>query len=487
MLSPLFCLIALGVSSTLPVQAGAPGTGKDRPNIVLIFCDDLGYADIGPFGAKNIRTPNLDKLAQNGRSFTNFHVAQPVCSASRAALLTGCYPNRIGIHGALGPQARNGINANEVTLAELLKGVGYQTAAVGKWHLGHRAPFLPTRHGFDSYFGLPYSNDMWPHHPEARKGTYPKLPLIRNDKVIDEDVTPEDQAKLTSQYVAESVQFVEKSANTGKPFFLYLAHSMPHVPLFAGAKFAGKSKAGLLGDVIEEIDDGVGQIVSALEKNKALENTWIIFTSDNGPWLSYGEHAGSAGVFREGKGTCFEGGVRVPCIMSWPGKIGAGTRSDANFMTIDILPTIASQLEIKRKGPPLDGVDVWDWIQGKPGAKNAHEGYAFYFQNNQLQAVSTADGRYKLQLPHTYQTLSGRPGGTGGTPAKYEQKKFVRPELFDLEQNPTEDKNIAGTKPEIVEQLLSFAQRCREEMGDSLTKTSGKGNRPAGMAPAGDK
>ena len=485
MLSPLLGMLAICLSPSIPLQQKADEQ-KNRPNIVLIFCDDLGYADIGPFGAKNIRTPNLDMLAKNGRTFTNFHVAQPVCSASRAAILTGCYPNRIGIQGALGPQARHGIHANEVTLAELLKGVGYQTTAVGKWHLGHRSPFLPTRHGFDSYFGLPYSNDMWPSHPEAKKGSYPKLPLIRNDKVIDDDVTPEDQATLTSQYASESVRFVDNYAKTGKPFFLYLAHSMPHVPLFAGPKFAGKSKAGVLGDVIEEIDDSVGQIVSTLEKNKVLENTWIIFTSDNGPWLSYGEHAGSAGVLREGKGTCFEGGVRVPCIMSWPGKFEAGTRSDANFMTIDLLPTIASQLQIKRKGPPLDGVDVWDWIQGKPGATNAHEGYAFYYLDNQLQAVSTADGRYKLQLPHNYQTLSGRAGGTGGIPAKYEQKRIVRPELFDLEMNPAEDKNIAGVKPEIVVKLLSFADKCREDLGDSLTKTKGKGNRPAGIVSPGD-
>ncbi len=479
MLSTLLGILVYGFPPSLPLNE-LQTDQKNRPNIVLIFCDDLGYGDIGPFGARDIRTPNLDILAKKGRSFTNFHVAQPVCSASRAAILTGCYPNRIGIHGALGPQARHGINSNETTLAELLKTAGYKTAAVGKWHLGHRAPFLPTRHGFDSYFGLPYSNDMWPHHPEAKKGTYPKLPLIRDEKVINDDVSPKDQAQLTSQYTAESVQFVENSAKAGKPFFLYLAHSMPHVPLFAGPKFAGKSKIGVYGDVIEEIDDSLGQIVSALEKNRILENTWIVFTSDNGPWLGYGDHAGKAGIFREGKGTCFEGGVRVPCIMSWPGKFEPGTRSDANFMTIDLLPTIATRLEISRKGPPLDGVDVWDWIQGKPGSKNTHEGYAFYYLDNQLQAVSTADGRYKLQLPHNYQTLGGRPGGKDGIPARYEQKRIVRPELFDLEQNPSEDKNVAGTNPDIVVRLLSFAEKCRGDMGDSLSKTIGKGIRPAG-------
>lgn len=456
-----------------------------RPNIVLIYCDDLGYADIGPFGAKTARTPNLDKLAKRGRSFTNFHVAQPVCSASRAALLTGCYPNRLGIHGALGPKARHGIHAEEETIAELLKGGGYQTAAIGKWHLGHREPFLPTRHGFESYFGLPYSNDMWPHHPETKKGTYPNLPLFRNEKVINEDVTPMDQSHLTDLYTKESVRFIETSAQTGKPFFLYLAHSMPHVPLFAGPKFAGKSPAGTLGDVIEEIDDSVGQVMAALEKSAALKTTWIIFTSDNGPWLSYGDHAGSSGPFREGKGTCFEGGVRVPCIMSWPGRLPANSRADTNFMTIDLLPTIAAQLNLVRKGPAIDGRDVWDFITAKPGVQNPHEGYAFYYENNQLQAVASNDGRYKLQLPHIYRTLSGRPGGKGGIPAKYDQKTIVLPQLYDLIADPSETKDISATEPEILQKLLRFAQKCRTDMGDSLTKSVGNGLRSAGILPDG--
>ncbi len=456
-----------------------------RPNIVLINCDDLGYGDIGPFGAKTIRTPHLDKLAKKGRTFTNFHVAQPVCSASRAGLLTGCYPNRLGIHGALGPKARHGIHADEETIAGLLQRGGYFTAAIGKWHLGHREPFLPTRHGFDSYFGLPYSNDMWPHHPESKKGTYPNLPLFRNEKIIDEDVTPAEQTTLTSRYTREAVRFLETSSKSGKPFFLYLAHSMPHVPLFAGPQFAGKSKAGTLGDVIEEIDDSVGQVIATLQKSGTLETTWIIFTSDNGPWLSYGEHAGSSGPFREGKGTCFEGGVRVPCIMSWPGRLSPNTRVDTNFMTIDLLPTIAAQLNLVRNGPPIDGRDVWDFITSKPGAKNPHEGYAFYFENNQLQAVATNDGRYKLQLPHVYRTLSGRPGGKGGIPARYDQKTIQIPELYDLVADPSEIRDISAKEPEMLQKLLRFAQKCRTDMGDSLTKSVGMGIRPPGILPDG--
>ncbi len=470
-------LVILALLALAPAQT--------RPNIVLFYCDDLGYGDIGPFGAKTVRTPNLDKLAKRGRTFTNFHVAQPVCSASRAALLTGCYPNRLGIHGALGPKARHGIHADEETIAELLKSGGYLTAAVGKWHLGHRDPFLPTRHGFDSFFGLPYSNDMWPHHPEAKKGSYPNLPLFRNAKVIDEDVTPSDQTILTSRYTKEAVRFLETSSKTGKPFFLYLAHSMPHVPLFAGPKFAGKSQAGTLGDVIEEIDDSVGQVIATLERSVVLETTWIIFTSDNGPWLSYGDHAGSAGPFREGKGTCFEGGVRVPCIMSWPGKLAANSRSDSNFMTIDILPTLAAQLNLVRKGPPIDGKDVWDFITAKPEAKNPHEGYAFYFDNNQLQAVASNDGRFKLQLPHVYRTLAGRLGGKGGIPAKYDQKTIETPMLYDLIADPAETKDISATHPEMLQKLLRFANKCRSDMGDSLTKSVGKGLRPAGVLSEG--
>src|SRR6185436_2632633 len=308
------------------------------PNIVIIFTDDQGYGDVGVFGAKGFKTPNLDQLAAQGCKFTNFHVAQPVCSASRTALLTGCYPNRLGIHGALGPRALVGINDNEMTLAELLKQKGYATGMAGKWHLGRPAQFLPIHHGFDEYFGLPYSNDMWPSHPEGNRANYPPLPMIEGDKVVDNEVTSEEQNNLTTWYTERAVKFIEK--NKEHPFFFYLAHNMPHVPLHVSEKFRGKSEQGIYGDVIMEIDWSVGEVMKTLRKFKIETNTWVIFTSDNGPWLSYGNHAGSAGPLREGKGTNWEGGTREPCVMRWPGRIRAGMESREMFMTIDLFPTI---------------------------------------------------------------------------------------------------------------------------------------------------
>ena len=320
--------------------ASTPLHADDRPpNIVIIFTDDQGYADVGCFGAKGFETPNLDRLAREGRRFTNFHVAQPVCSASRAALLTGCYPNRIGIHGALGPGSKVGIADGETTLAEVLKTRGYATGMAGKWHLGHHPRFLPVRHGFDEYLGLPYSNDMWPRHPEAIPGTYPPLPLIDGDHVVDSEITAEDQRRLTGLYTERAVSFINRHKD--RPFFFYLADSMPHVPLHVSDAYHGKSRRGLYGDVIEEIDGSVGEVMKALETNGLEKNTLVIFTSDNGPWLSYGDHAGSAQPLREGKGTCWEGGVRVPCIMRLPERIPAGTTSGVMLMTIDLLPTIA--------------------------------------------------------------------------------------------------------------------------------------------------
>src|SRR4051812_17300590 len=269
-----FALVA-SLLATAPLHAASR-----PPNVVIIFTDDQGYADVGVFGAKGFTTPNLDRLAAEGRMFTNFHVAQPVCSASRAALLTGCYPNRIGIHGALPPSAKHGLARTEMTLAELLKQKGYATGMAGKWHLGPAQQFLPTHHGFDEYFGLPYSNDMWPLHPQAKPGAYPPLPLIEGDQPIKVGLDHADQEQLTTQYAGRAVQFIER--NKDRPFFFYLAHSMPHVPLHVSDKFRGKSERGLYGDVIMEIDWSVGEIMHALERNHLAENTLIIFTSDNG-------------------------------------------------------------------------------------------------------------------------------------------------------------------------------------------------------------
>ena len=281
------------------------------------------------------RTPNLDRMAAEGIRLTNFYVAQAVCSASRMALLTGAYPNRVGIQGALNHTATYGINPDETTIAEVLKSRGYATAIYGKWHLGHEQPFLPRKHGFDEYFGLPYSNDMWPRHPQ-QKDFYPDLPLIENDAVVKLDP---DQSQLTTWYTEHAVSFIER--NREKPFFLYVPHAMPHVPLFVSDKFKGKT-GSLYADVISEIDWSVGQILDALKRTGLDDDTLVIFTSDNGPWLSYGNHAGSPGPFREGKGTTFEGGVRVPFVARWPGHIPKGQVAQLPAMNIDVLPTLAA-------------------------------------------------------------------------------------------------------------------------------------------------
>ena len=458
------------------VQAARP------PNVVVIFCDDLGYGDVGVFGAKGFTTPHLDGMARDGVKFTNFHVAQAVCSASRTALLTGCYPNRVGIHGALGPQSTHGIHADETTLAEVFKSRGYATGMAGKWHLGHLAPFQPVRHGFDEAFGLPYSNDMWPYHPEAKPGSYPKLPLYEDGRVIDDEITPEEQNHLTTRYTERAVRFIER--NKDRPFFFYLAHSMPHVPLFVSDKFKGKSGAGLYGDVIQEIDWSVGQVLDTLKKHKLDDHTLVVFTSDNGPWLSYGNHAGSSGPLREGKGTAWEGGTRVPCLMRWPGKLPAGTSSAEMLMTIDLLPTFAQLIGAKLPEHKIDGLDVWPLLAGTPGAKNPHEAYWSYYAQNELQAVFSPDGKWKLQLPHGYRTLAGRPGGQDGIPAKYEGAKVAEPQLYNLQTDIGEKTDVASSHPAIVQQLLAHAEKARADLGDSLTQRKGSGVREAGRLPA---
>lgn len=451
------------------------------PNIILIFTDDQGYADVGVFGAKGFETPNLDRMAAEGRKFTNFHVAQPVCSASRAAILTGCYSNRIGIHGALGPNATHGIADTEMTLAQLLKQKGYATGMAGKWHLGHHPQFLPTRHGFDEYYGLPYSNDMWPLHPEAGPGAFPPLPLIEGEKTIKLGLDHEDQAQLTTQYTERAVSFIER--NKDHPFFFYLAHNMPHVPLHVSSKFKGKTVRGLYGDVIEEIDWSVGEVLKTLKKHKLDRDTLVIFTSDNGPWLSYGDHAGSAGPLREGKGTSWEGGIREPCIMWWPGKIAAGTTCDQMLMSIDLFPTIAKLVGAEPPKHKIDGLDIWPIISGKRGAKNPHDAYFDYYETSQLQAVTSGDGHWKLLLPHTYRTLGGRPGGHDGIPAKYESRKIERPELYDMSKDIGEMTDAAGKHPDVVARLLSLAERARDDLGDTLTKRVGSGVREPGRLP----
>jgi arylsulfatase A len=455
---------------------------QSSPNVVIIYIDDLGYGDIGPFGSIT-RTPNLDRMAREGRKFTDFIVASAVCSASRAALLTGCIHERISMSGALGPDAKHGISEAETTIAEICKQKDYATMCIGKWHLGHHPKFLPTGHGFDSYFGLPYSNDMWPLHPdyaklpadtEARKRGYPKLPLIENDQVIDPEVSGEDQSQLTKRYTEKAVQFIQD--NRDRPFFLYLPHTMVHVPLFVSEKFRDKSGGGLFSDVITEIDWSVGQILDTLQRTGIDEKTLVIFTSDNGPWLSYGNHAGSAGPLREGKGTSWEGGVRVPTVMRWPAKIPAGTVCDQLASTIDILPTIANMLGVSWPEQKIDGQDIMH-LMTQSDATTPHESFPYYYANRQLQAVR--DARWKLILPHTHRSLESKPGGSDGSPANYKQIQ-VGLELYDLKEDVGETKNVAAVYPEIVDKLQNAAQRWREELGDSLTNRVGKSVRQHG-------
>lgn len=454
------------------------------PNVVIIFTDDQGYGDLGCFGAKNFKTPNLDRLAATGVRLANFHVAQPVCSASRAALMTGCYPNRIGIHGALGPASKSGLSPRETTIARMLKTKGYKTAHYGKWHLGHEEPFLPPAHGFDESLGLPYSGDMWPHHPEARPGSYPPLPLYENGKVIDAEIDPHEQAGLTERYTIAAVEFIRR--NSGTPFFLYLAPNQPHVPLFVGDRYKGKSGAGLYGDVIEEIDAAVGRVLDALKQSGLEKDTLVIFSSDNGPWLSYGEHAGSAGPLREGKGTVFEGGIRVPGIAAWPGRIPAGSVSEAFHMTIDLLPTIA---EVTGAEPPpdIDGRTVWNLWSGHPELHKPQDAYYLYYNKNELQGV--VSWPWKLLFPHKSRTMAGKPRASGGIPGKYSPLEISEPMLFNLAEDLSESRNLyeklQSENPALLEHLNALAGSARARMGDALKGIqSGSSSRSAGVVPA---
>lgn len=460
----------------------SPANAAERPpNVVLIYADDMGYGDLGCYGAKGWATPHLDKLASSGVRFTDFYVAQAVCSASRTALLTGCYPNRVGILGALGPQSKQGINPQESTIAEVLKPRGYATAIFGKWHLGHHPQFLPKQHGFDEYFGLPYSNDMWPFHPgvaklplDERLKRWPYLPLIEGDKVINSNVTSQDQTQLTTQYTERAVSFITRHAK--QPFFLYLPHAMPHVPLHVSDKWRGKSDQGLYGDVIQEIDWSVGQIVSTLDRLNLRDNTLVIFTSDNGPWLTYGNHAGSSGGLREGKGTSWEGGVRVPCIMNWPGQIPMNSVCHEPAMTIDILPTLANLASADQPKLPIDGLDIWPLISGRPHAKSPHEAFYFYWGQH-LQAVRS--GHWKLHFPHDHISTNANNVGGDGLPGRPASLKTDLA-LFDLQADRNEFTNVADKHPDVVAQLTALANKMRADLGDSATKVIGHGIRPAG-------
>ncbi|MDF1656388.1 MAG: sulfatase [Verrucomicrobiales bacterium] len=448
------------------------GEDSRPPNVVIVFTDDQGYGDVGVFGAEGYETPHLDKMAAEGRTFTRWYAAQAVCSASRTGLLTGCYPNRLGMHGALGPGSAHGLNPEETTLPEVFKSKGYATGMFGKWHLGDHEKFLPLNHGFDEYFGIPYSNDMWPMHPTAKH--FPPLPLIDgNDWLRHAD--EKDQKMMTTWLTTKAVDFINR--NRENPFFLYVPHPQPHVPLYVSDRFAGTTEHGIYGDVIAEIDWSVGEILNAISTNGLDEDTLVIFTSDNGPWLSYGTHAGSSGPLREGKGTSWEGGYREPCIMRWPGTIPAGTVTDTPAMNIDLLPTLANLIEAELPERKIDGLDVWPIISGEEGAENPHDAYWIYYKKNELQAVMSGD--WKLILPHTYRTLGGREGTSDGLPIKYENLKSGL-ELYDLSKDIGESNNLAGSMPEKVADLMKHAEAARAELGDNLVKREGSGSREPG-------
>ena len=445
------------------------------PNVILIFTDDQGYQDVGTFGSPNIETPHLDQMAKEGVKLTSFYSAQPICSASRAGILTGCYPNRIGIHNALGPGSPIGINASEMTIAEMLKNIGYKTAIFGKWHLGDSPNFLPTRHGFDEFFGIPYSNDMWPYHPQQGPVfNFGPLPLYENETVLD---TLTEQSQLTTQITERSVDFINRNKNN--PFFLYVPHPQPHVPLFVSDKFRGKSKRGLYGDVIMEIDWSVGEILAALKKNGLEDNTVVIFTSDNGPWLSYGNHAGSALPFREGKGTAWEGAQREPFIMRYPNKIIPGKTIDIPVMAIDILPTIAEITGARLPNLTIDGKSALSLLTGE-SQESPQEAYFFYYRINELMGVRY--GKWKMYFPHTYRTMDGQEPGKDGLPGEYRMVEMEEIELYDVTTDISETNNVAEEYPEVVDQIKILANEMRHELGDSLLELEGTKNREAGKA-----
>jgi len=445
---------AIGGAASL--QASQSGT--QRPNIVIIFLDDSGYADFRPFGKTPYPTPNVEKLASEGCQFHQFYVPQAICSASRSALLSGCYPGRTGVVGAHSPGAR-GLDPSFATMGEVLKTAGYRTAVFGKWHIGDQPDTRPPARGFDESCGLMYSNDMWEFHPQHPEHYKTPLHFWENGKIKVERMTKKEQPMLTTWYTEHAVDFIRR--NKSNPFLLYVPHSMPHVPLFRSEKFAGKSGTGVYGDVMMELDWSVNQLMKSLKDNGLEDNTLVIMTSDNGPWTSYGNHAGHT-PFREAKGTSFDGGTRSACIMRYPGKIKAGTVSNRTMCTIDLLPTIAKLAGAKLPKNPIDGLDVWDLIIDKNGAQNPHKYYAFS-TNKTFEGVISGDGRWKLHLPHSYRTLVY--AGNDGNPGEYRQAE-IGLSLFDMEADPYEKENVLSKFPDVAKRMQGFAEEHRRQFYD---------------------
>jgi arylsulfatase len=449
------------------------GQKNDRlPNIIIIYIDDMGYGDVSPYNNKINYTPNFQWLADNGLTLIDFYVSQAVCSASRTSLLTGCYSNRLGIHGALFPDSKIGLNPAEITIADMLKTKGYATKAIGKWHLGAQKEFLPTRQGFDEYYGIPYSNDMWYKNTNRK---FPPLPLIQNETVID---TISEQSWFTQRFTEKAIDFID--ANRSKPFFLYLAHPMPHVPIYVSDKFKDKSGKGLYADVIMELDWSVGEIINKLKQLKLEENTLLIVASDNGPWLPFGNHAGVTNGLRESKGTSWDGGVRTPCLMYWKGKLAKGVNVNTPIMNIDILPTIAYLTNSSLPEKPIDGVNIWKVLSNDSKDKEfvSLRPLFIYYNTNELQGMRWKN--WKLYFPHTYNSMDGVTPGNDSKRAQTRQVKLEAMELYDLSNDKGEKANLASKFPDVVSQMNTMADEIRKKIGDSLKGIKGTENREPG-------
>ena len=473
-------------AKTRAEPASKLGSDARPKGVVVIFFDDLAYGDLSCFGAHPNATPRMDRLAKEGMLSTDFYVSQPVCSASRASLLTGCYSNRIGIHGALFPDSKVGISAKEWTLAEACRSQGFQTAIFGKWHLGDSPNFLPTRHGFDEYYGIPYSNDMWPLHPES-PDAWPPLPTYEGEKVLEYNG---DQRRHTRDFTARAVKFLERNAEAERPFFLYVPHPQPHVPLHVAKEAEGATGRGLFADVIAELDRSVGEILDTLDRLELAKDTLVIVTSDNGPWLSYGQHAGSTAGLREGKGTTFEGGVRVPCLLRWPEVVPAGGVCREPWSTLDILPTIAARIGAELPDHTIDGRDAFElWSREQPktragcdpdanGPRGPQEPLLFFYNTAELQALRL--GRWKLHLAHSYRTMKGREVGQDGLQGNYDYGAKIQQSLFDLWTDPAEQHDVSGDHPLIVERMLRMAETAKGELSMGADGSLGRGMRKPG-------
>jgi len=447
-------------------------TKQSMPNVIIIFTDDQGYGDLGCYGANGFETPNIDKMAKDGIRFTDFYVSQAICSASRASLMTGSYSGRVGVQGAISPWNVNGLDPKIDTIAKLLKRHGYTNAIFGKWHLGHREKYLPLQNGFDEYAGLICSNDMWPVDYNGnpltgkKKSYYPPMSFWEGNQPSEKIETLADQGQLTKKITAKAVDFIKRSKDT--PFFLYIPHPMPHQPIAASEMFLGKSELGLYGDVIMEIDWSVGQIIDALKIHEIDQNTLIIYASDNGPWLNYGKWGGSAGPLREGKGTMWEGGARVPCIMRWPEKITPSQVISNIASTMDIFPTIAQIIGKGKINNKIDGISLLPLLEGIPDADPRDELYYYYGEN----LIAIRKNNYKLVFPHVYRSYQGVKPGENLYPGAYSQGESGL-ELYNLDTDIGESIDISKQFPLIVNELQEIGEKARLILGDKLTSKVG--------------